>query len=140
MKNSIRPLAIIVVSIFGFLLIVSFYADKSQFELSGKEMHDKVMSTNYELDSVSFSDLQNPILIDIRDEESYLIDHMPGAINIPLSALLDDDNLDIINKDQPKVILGSTDPIRFIRFTRRILGYLITIYCDRGSQISLNCQ
>ena len=74
-------------------------------------MHDKVMATNYELDSVSFSDLQNPILIDIRDEESYLIDHMPGAINIPLSALLDDDNLDIINKDQPKVILGSTDPI-----------------------------
>ncbi len=111
MKSSIRPLAIIVVSTFGFLLIVSFYADKNQFELTAKEVHDRVLITDYQLDSTAFVQLTDPYLIDIRDEHHYQIGHVDGAMNIPLSRILEEHYDELFQADRPKVILAH-DPVK----------------------------
>ncbi|WP_258099894.1 rhodanese-like domain-containing protein [Marinoscillum pacificum] len=106
MKSSIRPLGIIILSLFGFLLIVSFYADKSQFELTAKEMHGKVLHSGYRLDSTGLSQLVDPILIDIRNERSFLVDHLDHSVNVPLSQLLNDESLELIGQSRPKVIIS----------------------------------
>ncbi|MFT7233814.1 MAG: rhodanese-related sulfurtransferase [Cyclobacteriaceae bacterium] len=111
MKSYIRPLGIIIISLFGFLLIISLYADKSNFEMNGKEMHQKVLSNYYTLSFGAEKQLENPILIDIRDAENFAINHLPKSINIPLPSILDESNVDLFRKANPKVILAY-EPIK----------------------------
>lgn len=111
MKPSIRPLAIITVSIFGFLVILTQYANKSDFEMTAKDIHKEVIKTNYVLNDSVLSKLENSSLIDIREPEQYIISHDTNAINIPLSSILNEEYQDIWRKDQPK-ILQSNDPVK----------------------------
>lgn len=106
MKASIRPLAIIILSMFGFLVIVSFYADKSQFKRTAREMQARVIATDYLLDSAKLSQLDNPIFINIRDEHDFLMDHFNQAMNVPLSRLLDEDYSQVFSQQVPKVLLS----------------------------------
>lgn len=111
MKPSIRPLAIITVSIFGFLIILTQYANKSSFEMTARDVHKEIIKTNYVLNDTEISKLKNSALIDIREPEQYIISHDPKAINIPLSSLLDEEYQEFWHKDQPK-ILQSNDPVK----------------------------
>ncbi|MFT6868222.1 MAG: rhodanese-related sulfurtransferase [Cyclobacteriaceae bacterium] len=111
MKSYIRPLGIIIISLFGFLLIISLYADKSNFEMNGKEMHQKVLSNYYTLSFGAEKQLENPILIDIRDADNFAINHLPKSINIPLPSILDESNVDLFRKANSKVILAY-EPIK----------------------------
>ncbi|WP_421877911.1 rhodanese-like domain-containing protein [Marinoscillum sp.] len=106
MKASIRPLAIIILSMFGFLVIVSFYADKSQFELTAREMQVRVIATDYLLDSAKVSQLDSPIFIDIRDGHDFLMDQFNQAKNVPFSRLLDEDYSQVFSQQVPKVLLS----------------------------------
>jgi rhodanese-related sulfurtransferase len=111
MKPSIRPLAIITVSIFGFLIILTQYANKSNFELTAQDIYKEAIKTNYVLNDTEISKLKNRSLIDIREPEQYIISHDPKAINIPLSSILNEEYQGIWRRNQPK-ILQSNDPVK----------------------------
>ncbi len=111
MKSSIRPLGIITISIFGFLVILTMYNNKSNFQLTAKEMQAQVIMTNYVLHDSGISKLDNALLIDINEPHQYIISHAPEAINIPLSQILDDEYQEYWVEDRPKILL-SNDPIK----------------------------
>ncbi len=111
MKSAIRPLAIIVISLFGFLLIITKYADRNKFELTGKEMYAKVLSTNYELDQTEIAKLGAVQYIDIRATETSDYSQQDSIVNIPLSGILDDNFQQLFASKTPKVILAH-DPIK----------------------------
>lgn len=109
MKYKIRPLGIIMVSIFGFLVILTFYTDKSQFQLTGKEMHAKVLATNYKLNNEDALDLAGAKIVDLRDSKSFRLEPREGAINIPLASLLNDENKAFFATDVAKVLISDDD-------------------------------
>ena len=111
MKPSIRPLAIITISIFGFLVILTQYANKSNFEMTAKDMHVQVIQSNYVLNDTVVSKLSDALLIDIREPHKYLISHRKEAINLPLANILNEENQTFWQKNHPKV-LQSDDPIK----------------------------
>ncbi len=106
MKYKIRPLGIIMVSIFGFLVILTFYTDKSQFELTGKEMHAKVLAANYKLSNEDALGMNGAKLVDIRDSKSFRLVPREGAINVPLASILSDENKAFFQTDAPKVLIS----------------------------------
>lgn len=110
MKAVNIPLAIVILSILGFLLIISQVLEGSRFKISAREMHQKVMNTDYELDRKAYEDLQSPVIIDIRDREHFILSNETNVRNIPLAAILDEENLKLFEEDKPKVIL-SHDPV-----------------------------
>ena len=94
------------VSIFGFLVILSFYTDKSQLELTGKEMHAKVIATNYRVAPEKVSDLTGALVVDIRDSKSFRLEPREGAVNVPLASILSDENKAFFATDAPKVLVS----------------------------------
>lgn len=111
MKSSIRPLGIITVSIFGFLIILTMYNNKSNFEMTAQEMQVQVVMTNYALDSTAMAKLEGALFVDIRDPQEFITSGASGTINIPLASILDDENVQFWRSNQPKVIL-SKDPVK----------------------------
>ena len=107
MKSAIRPLAIIGISILGFLLIVVGYADTNKLKLTAEEMHTKISEADYLLEK----DIPSAQLIDIRSPEEFMLNNVEGTLNIPLSAILDKKYESIFGSEKPKVILAY-DPIK----------------------------
>lgn len=106
MKPSVRPLGIIVISLFGFLLITTFYADRSQFIYSGKEMHKFLQQANYEIDTSQLRTFNEPILIDIRNSDTYTMNPLDSSVNMPLSNILSEEYKSILGSGSPKVLLA----------------------------------
>ncbi|MBT33652.1 MAG: hypothetical protein CMO01_28650 [Thalassobius sp.] len=104
MKSSIKPLAIIIISIFGFLIIISHYADRSKLKLSAKEIQLIARSTNYTIDQKKLNEFQNPVLIDLREPKFFNIDHQEKAVNIPLSEILNEEYENLFASETPKLI------------------------------------
>ena len=111
MKSSIKPLAIIIISIFGFLIIISHYADKSKLKLSAKEMQLIARATDYSINQKQLKDFQNTVLIDLREPNFYNVNHHDRAINIPLSDILNEKFKNLFESEFPKVIQAH-DPIK----------------------------
>ncbi len=109
MKSSVRPLAIIMISLFGFLLIATHYTQKSDLKYTGKEMLDFVRSSNYTLLPDSLSKIGNVSFLDIGVKESASVSGQQDTINIPLSSLLDHEHINYFRGDQPKVILSDDE-------------------------------
>ena len=64
-------------------------------------------------------------LIDVRDPDDYTKFHLPGAINIPLEKILDEQNLELIGAEEQQHVFYSNGTIRANQawvLTRR-LGY-----------------
>jgi rhodanese-related sulfurtransferase len=110
MRSINIPLAIVIISILGFLLIISQFSDRGNFTLTAREMHNKVISTDYLLQNEELMKLNNPILIDIRDRESFTLTGNENALNIPLSGILEEESLSQLRTDRAKVILAY-DPV-----------------------------
>lgn len=110
MTSAIRPLGIIIASLFGFLMIVSLYTDRSNLKLTGQEMQAKVLTTNYVISEDRVSELKDPLLVDIRDSNLYLQGHEENAINIPLSAILSEAYKPLFRSEITKVFIGY-DPV-----------------------------
>lgn len=73
-------------------------------------------------------------LIDVRDEASYNKFHLPGAVNIPLDKILDEENLDILSGDEQTHVFYSNGTIRANQawvLTRR-LGFTHTYVMKGG--------
>lgn len=106
MKSSIRPLSIIMISLFGFFLIITNYADKSDFQYSGKEMLEIVRSGSYtvSLDTVKLND---EVIIDLRDSKQFSNNHFERAINIPLSDLLNTEYEDFFSSTSRKLLTSN---------------------------------
>lgn len=109
MKSAIRPLAIIIISLFGFLVIVSFYTDRSHLELTAKEMHAKVLNTQYVVSNEQAQKYPNVRFVDIRDAKAYRLAHKENSLNIPLASILSEEFLPFFLNDSPKVLF-SADP------------------------------
>ncbi len=107
-KSSIRPLGIIMVSIFGFLVIISQYADNSRFELTAQQMHEVIQKADYIVDAKKLAQLDNPTLIDISAPTEFVA--KDNVKNIPLSTILDEEYDPLFSNSSPKVILSS-DPV-----------------------------
>ena len=112
MKSRVNiPLAIVSLSILGFFLIIVQLSDRGRLKLTAREMHNRVLSENYILDQEKYNKLEAPVLIDIRDRSSFTVSGGPeGSVNIPVSTLLDEENLQQFKGQNPKVILAH-DPI-----------------------------
>ncbi|XOV92909.1 MAG: rhodanese-like domain-containing protein [Bacteroidota bacterium] len=106
MKSSIRPIAIITISLFGFLVIISYYADESKFEFTGREMLEIVKDKNYMVSEDSIKSMGQVSLIDIRSQEQYIIKHIDGAVNVPLPDILNETHTDLLKNDTPKIIIS----------------------------------
>ena len=106
MKSAIRPLGIVILSIIGFLVIISQYTNKNNFKVSAKDLHSNVLSNNYNLDKASFDKLSKVNLIDIRDKHSFELKHEEKSVNIPLSAILNKEYKELFESENPKVILA----------------------------------
>ena len=110
MKTVSIPLAIVIISILGFFLIIVQVSEKSNLKYNAKEMHSKVISENYLLDKSKFDKLHEPKLIDIRNRETFTLKGINGALNIPLSSILQEENLRQFKGPKAKVIIAY-DPI-----------------------------
>lgn len=107
MKTSIRSLGIIVVSIFGFLIILTFYTEKNQLELTSQQMHEKMTSQIYLLDSSKVNTLNDPMWISLNKEDMFLKNDSDEAINIPLPDLLSEEYNEIWKNKKPKILFSA---------------------------------
>ncbi len=92
----------ILVVIIGFL---TMERPKHVYRLTTDEMLSKTMAHDYIIRFDKFFDIYYNHdslyrFIDLRSAHDYQIGHLPGAINIPLAKILDDEYKDIVNQDQ----------------------------------------
>lgn len=120
---------------------MSFLGDTPKFgkEISPYELisqsakSDKAISTD-ELAKLLMSNDPSIMLIDVRTPEEFAKYSLPGAINIPVVHLLDDENKDIINQNAKKNVFysnGSDLAVKAWLVTKRI-GYKNNYYLDGG--------
>ena len=111
MKSTVVTLGVIMTVFFGLLILLTRQADQSAFRYTAQEMHQLVTSTNYVIPSDQIKEMPEYVLIDIREPEEFILGHLDGAINIPVSSVLDEEFKSSFSSDIPKIIL-SYDPIR----------------------------
>ena len=86
--------ALIRLSRIGFDHVLGYLKGGIQvWEESGKEV-DRVSS----IDAITLTEMENPVIIDVRREKEFLSAHVEGAVNIPLSRL--NDHLTEFDKDE----------------------------------------
>ena len=111
MKPSVVPLGIVTLSIFGFLIILTLFTNTGELVLDARQMHHKVIDSQYTVYDSLLHVLDDPILIDIRDSKNYSLMRDGSAVNIPLPVILDERHASIFESDRPKVIF-SDDPVK----------------------------
>ncbi len=105
MKSTIaKPLAIIILSIFGFLLIITYYADKSQIHREGEEMAELVASKEYVLSTDQLSHEDDIVLIDLNNIPKTAATNQITYTHVPLSQILEEGNRAIWNSPKKKVL------------------------------------
>jgi hypothetical protein len=102
-KNSARSLGIIIISMFGFLLIITLFTEPNRLIYGSKEMLDK-MSTDYTVDSASFADMKDYVVVEIRQQKGALAYEETDNLLISLHELLADDYRSVWNSQKAKVI------------------------------------
>lgn len=111
MKPNVKPLAIVMISIFGFLIIVTHYSQNSRLVLTGKEMHDKVLSNDYVINKSKLLTMSDAAVIDLAANQYNRVEDSPNWNYIPLSSILDEEYVDLLSINSDKVILAD-DPIK----------------------------
>jgi hypothetical protein len=106
MKPNVKPLAIVMISIFGFLIIVSHYSRESQLVLTGQEMQMKVLANNYVVDRAGLLSMSDATIIYISVNRSGQKDSLPNWHNIPLSSILADEHVTLLSQKSGKVIMA----------------------------------
>ena len=106
MNHRIKILGFLVVSFFAILLMVTSFTQKNHIAYKGKEMLSMVKSTAYTIDSAQLNKLSSYLVIDLREREQTLLDPVMGAINIPVSELLTEENQAIFKRADAKVFVA----------------------------------
>jgi rhodanese-related sulfurtransferase len=111
MKSSIRPLAIIVISLFGFLLIVTIFLDRDNFKYNAQEMHQIIKDREaYVIDSLKFAEMSDAYLVDIRNPEDFIMSN-DRMVNIPLAQIIDEENAAFFKNNATKVLFAE-EPLK----------------------------
>ncbi len=105
-SSSARPLAIITLSLLGFLLIVSLVSERSGFKLTGEEMLAVVSGKNYEVKLGDLSQTDKVLFLDLRSARDFALANPElNVINIPIGAMLEDQYKTVLASDAKKIIL-----------------------------------
>jgi len=103
-------LAVILILLAGGLVLLPKYEKhegiNSEELLSNAISPERYISTDELADKIVSQD-PSFLLIDIRDEKAFKNNSLPGAINIPLKKLLDEDSTTYLDQDEFDVILFS---------------------------------
>ncbi|TRX54865.1 rhodanese-like domain-containing protein [Fulvivirga sp. M361] len=110
MRSTILTLGIIMVAFFALLIIVTSGVEKSSFKHSAQEMHRLATTTDYVILPSELAKMPEYRLIDLRKPKAFIIAHKDGALNIPVSNILDDEFKMLFASAVPKVFLAH-DPI-----------------------------
>ena len=110
-KLPIIGIAFIVLVIFGLLTMEK---PKHHYRISTEKMLTKTLQHDYIIRFDKFFDIyhNNDSLyrfIDLRSAHDFQVGHLNGAINIPLSKILDDEYKDIVNQDKKINVLYYSD-------------------------------
>jgi len=110
-KLPIIGIAFIVLVIFGLLTMEK---PKHHYRISTEKMLAKTLQHDYIIRFDKFFDIyhNNDSLyrfIDLRSAHDFQVGHLNGAINIPLSKILDDEYKDIVNQDKKINVLYYSD-------------------------------
>ena len=93
------------------IALLSYKRPKHIYELNTKETLEKVTGTDFLLNKDKL-DLNNQILVDIRNRFDYDRGHIEDAINIQVPELLDDENSNLLNEyknsDKTIVLYGNS--------------------------------
>lgn len=103
--------------IFILIVIIGFATmekPKHTYRLTTDEMLSKTLAHDYIIRFDKFFDIYYNHdslyrFIDLRSAHDYQIGHLPGAINIPLAKILDDEYKDIVNQDKKINVLYYSD-------------------------------
>jgi len=92
----------ILIVIFG---LITMERPKHTYRLTTDEMLSRTLNHDYIIRFDKFFDIyhkQDSLyrFIDLRSAHDFQIGHLPGAINIPLAKILDDEYKDIVNQDE----------------------------------------
>lgn len=101
--NSGRTLALIVLSTFGFLLIITFSTRRSAMEYTARETYDIVSNTNYVVTTEVASMLNDPIVVTLASSPR---ETHQDAVMISLSEMLSDNSNEIWNSERPKLLVS----------------------------------
>ncbi|NPA44562.1 MAG: rhodanese-like domain-containing protein [Chlorobi bacterium] len=108
------PILGIVFILIVILGLVTMEIPRHIYRLSTEEMLEKTMKHDYIIRYDKFFDIyhNNDSLyrfIDLRSAKDYQISHLEGAINIPISKILDFKYRDIVNQDEKINVLYYSD-------------------------------
>jgi len=110
-KLPIIGIIFIVIVIFGLLTMEK---PKHHYRMNTEEMLTKTLQHDYLIRFDKFFDIYHNHdslyrFIDLRSAHDFQVGHLPGAINIPISKILDDDYKDIVNQDDKINVLYYSD-------------------------------
>ncbi len=113
-SNKLPALIILIIMLFiaGFIFMKNPHV---RYRMTAQEMHEKAMTFQDVINPESLMDIlytKDTVLfrfIDLRSAHDYLNGHLPGAINIPVSKILEKEYADIFNQDQYINILYADD-------------------------------
>jgi len=112
-KLPIIGILIVVILIGGYILKPE---PKAKYRLTATEMlekaqaHEQIASPDILID-VLYENTALYQFIDLRSAQEYLNGHLPGAINIPVSKILDEEYESILNQEDHINILYANDQI-----------------------------
>lgn len=107
-------LALVLVALAGGLLLLPHYEEHEgippQQLLADMVSPERYITTD-ELAHKIINGDPSLLLVDVRDADSYAIYSIPGAVNVPLQNLLDDENDGYINQNAYNIVFISHDNV-----------------------------
>ncbi len=93
-----------------FLIAAGVNRDPYAFETSAVAMHDELLNDNQYVEAITVKQwidkkTAGKVLIDIRNPQWYDKKHIEGAINIPMTAVLEPEYKEIFKSDNEKVLI-----------------------------------
>jgi len=106
-KLPLLGVAFVIIVILGFLIKEE---PKHKYEVSVEDTLEKVLERKQLMSPEKFSEIYNSKdssyqFIDLRSAHDYLQNHLPGAINIPINKLLDEEFKEILNQEKKVNVL-----------------------------------
>lgn len=110
-KLPIIGIVFIVIVIFG---LISMDRPEYNYRINSEEMLDKTLKRDYVIRFDQFFDMYHNHdtlyrFIDLRSAHDFQVGHLSGAINIPLSKILNDEYKNIVNQDKKMNVLYYSD-------------------------------
>jgi hypothetical protein len=100
-KNSARSLGVIVLSLFGFLIILTLFTERSRLIYTAEEMHGRITNAEYVLELDSGESLGNAVIVSFEPNSE-----IENATYLPIAQLLSDDAKKMWESPAQKVLVS----------------------------------